>query len=140
VTLHTAPLIHPGRATGYRLEYGDSAIAYVTDTEHRVGKLDRNVLALADHADLMIYDGNFTDDEYGAHVGWGHSTWQEGVRLAEAASVKTLAVFHHDPDHDDDFLDEVAKEADALRPGTVIAREGMVLVPGDSDQRSVVRF
>jgi phosphoribosyl 1,2-cyclic phosphodiesterase len=127
VTLRTAVLNHPGRATGYRLEYGGRAIAYVTDTEHRPGQLDRNVLELAAGADLMIYDGNYTDDEWPSRVGWGHSTWQEGVRLAEAANAKALAIFHHDPEHDDRFLDRVAAEASARRPGTVVAAEGMVL-------------
>ena len=60
---------------------------------------------------------------------FGHSTWQEGVRLVEAAGAKKLVIFHHDPSHDDDFMDEVAKQAEALRPGTVVAREGMTLKP-----------
>jgi phosphoribosyl 1,2-cyclic phosphodiesterase len=127
VTLRTAPLNHPGRATGYRLECGGRSVAYITDTEHRPGQLDRNVLELAAGADLMIYDGNYTDDEWPSRVGWGHSTWQEGVRLAEAAGVKVLAIFHHDPEHDDRFLDCVAAEASARRPGTVVATEGTVL-------------
>src|SRR5262249_48375649 len=99
VTLHTAPLNHPGGATGYRLEYANRAIAYITDTEHRPGQLDQNVLDLVRGADLMVYDCNFTDEEFPDYVGWGHSTWQEGVRIANAAGVKTLAMFHHDPDH-----------------------------------------
>ena len=75
----------------------------------------------------MIYDSTYTDDEYPAHRHWGHSTWQEGVRLADAAQVKTLVLFHHDPDHDDAFMDRIAAEADRTRPGTLVAREGMVL-------------
>jgi len=127
VTLRTALLNHPGGASGYRLEYGGKAIAYVTDTEHRPGQLDQNVLELAAGADLMIYDGNYTDDEWPARVGWGHSTWQEGVRLAAAADAKRLAIFHHDPDHDEDFLDRVAAEASACRPGAFVAAEGITL-------------
>ena len=61
------------------------------------------------------------------HLGWGHSTWQEGARLCERAGVGQLAVFHHDPSHDDDFMDGVARDAEAMRPGTVVAREGMTL-------------
>jgi phosphoribosyl 1,2-cyclic phosphodiesterase len=51
------------------------------------------------------------------------------VRLCEAADVGQLAIFHHDPSHDDAFMDRIAKEAEALRPGTIVAREGMVLTP-----------
>ena len=127
IILRTAPLNHPGRATGYRLEYGDHAIAYVTDTEHRPDELDRHVLALADGVDLLIYDGNYTDDEFAARVGWGHSTWQEGIRIAEAANAKRLAIFHHDPAHDDKFLDGVKAQAAARHAGAMVAAEGLIL-------------
>jgi phosphoribosyl 1,2-cyclic phosphodiesterase len=125
--LRTGPLNHPNGATGYRVEYGGKAAAYITDTEHRAGGLDKNVLQLVDRADVMIYDATYTDEEYPTRRGWGHSTWQEAVRLADAAQVKTLAIFHHDPDHDDGFMDRVASEAAAMRPGTIVAKEGLVL-------------
>ena len=104
-------------------------MAYVTDTEHRPDGRDPNVLGLIDGADVMIYDASYTDTEYPAHKDWGHSTWQEGVRLADAASVKTLVIFHHDPGHDDDFMDQVATDAVMARPGTIVAQEGLVLRP-----------
>jgi phosphoribosyl 1,2-cyclic phosphodiesterase len=128
MALRTAPLNHPGRATGYRLEFGGKSIAYVTDTEHRAGRLDDRVLDLAAGVDVMIYDGNYTDAEWQSRIGWGHSTWQEGVRLADAAGARRLVVFHHDPEHDDGFLDRVASEAEAMRPGTLVAAEGAMLV------------
>lgn len=129
IRLLTAPLNHPNGATGYRLEHGGKSIAYVTDTEHRPGMLDRDVMRLSAGADIMIYDAAYTDDEYPAHRNWGHSTWQEGVRLATAAGARLLVLFHHEPSHDDDFLDGVAAEAEKRRPGTLVAREGMVLRP-----------
>jgi phosphoribosyl 1,2-cyclic phosphodiesterase len=127
VILRTAPLNHPGGATGYRLEYGKRAIAYITDTEHRAGALDKNVLQLARDVDLMIYDCNYTEEEYPAHVGWGHSTWEQGVRLADAAGAKLLAIFHHDPEHGDELLDRIGREAKAQRADTVVAAEGLTL-------------
>jgi phosphoribosyl 1,2-cyclic phosphodiesterase len=127
IVMQTAPLNHPGRATGYRLEYGGRSVAYVTDTEHRPGELDRHVLDLAEGADLLIYDCNYTDEEFAAHVGWGHSTWQEGVRIAAAARAKQLAIFHHDPDHDDAFLDGVKAQASARHAGAIVAAEGLAL-------------
>src|SRR5437763_312311 len=98
-----------------------------TDAEHRPGGLDNNVLQLARDADLMIYDCNYTEEEYPAHVGWGHSTWQQGVRLASAAGAKLLAMFHHDPEHADELLDRIGRAAKAQRAETVVAAEGMTL-------------
>jgi phosphoribosyl 1,2-cyclic phosphodiesterase len=129
ITVRTAALHHPDGATGYRVEYGGRALCYVTDTEHVPGVLDRAVLGLIAGADLVIYDCTYTDEEYaeGRVVGWGHSTWQEAVRLCRAAGAKRLAVFHHDPERSDEALDAIAQQvADAL-PGSLVAREGLAL-------------
>ena len=80
-------------------------------------------------ADVVIYDSTYTDEEFPSFTDWGHSTWQEGVRLCDAAGVGTLVIFHHDPSHDDAFMDRIAVEAEQARPGTVVAREGLVLTP-----------
>jgi phosphoribosyl 1,2-cyclic phosphodiesterase len=129
VLVRTAPLNHPNGATGYRIEHGGRAICYVTDTEHVPGKTDANVLGLIRDADIVIYDSTYTDEEYPSYVGWGHSTWQEAVRLAKAAAVKRLVLFHHDPEHDDDLLDGIARAAESELPGTLLAREGLTLRP-----------
>jgi phosphoribosyl 1,2-cyclic phosphodiesterase len=129
IELRTGPLNHPNGATGYRVEFAGKAVAYITDTEHRQGRRDQHVLKLIDRADLMIYDCTYTDAEYPAHRHWGHSTWQEGVRLADAARVGTLVIFHHDPEHDDPFMDRIAAEAAKARPGTIVAQEGLILRP-----------
>ncbi len=129
VTLRTAPLNHPNGATGYRVEYAGASICYVTDTEHRPGEPDENVLGLIDGADIVIYDSTYTDEEFPRFKNWGHSTWQEGIRLCDQAKVKRLVLFHHDPAHDDAFMDEIAKAAEEVRPGTTVAREGLVLTP-----------
>ena len=73
----------------------------------------------------MIYDCTYTDDEFPGKIGWGHSTWQEGVRLAQAAGVKTLAIFHHDPDHEDQFMEKVESDAHKMWSGAMVAREHM---------------
>jgi hypothetical protein len=96
-------------------------------TEHVPGVLDENVLELAQDVDLMIYDCTYTDEEYPANAGRGHSTWQQGVRVADAAGAKRLAIFHHDPAHDDAMLDRLARQAKAVRPGTIVAAEGLTL-------------
>jgi phosphoribosyl 1,2-cyclic phosphodiesterase len=125
VTLRTAPLNHPGGATGYRVDYGGRSVAYLTDLECGDGPLDPAVLALAKGATLIILDTTYTDEELPAHVGWGHSSWQQGIRLANAAGAGRLCLFHHDPEHDDEFMDAIARAADAARPGTLVASEGL---------------
>ncbi len=124
IVIRTAPLDHPNGAVGYRIEHDGKILAYVTDTEHGSSGLDSNVLELSAGADLMIYDASYTEAEYQAHIGWGHSTWEQAVRLADAANVKSLALFHHDPSHDDDLLDTIGDAAAAARAGTSVAREG----------------
>lgn len=137
ITLRTAPLNHPNGATGYRIEHAGRSICYVTDNEHEGKGPQPGIVALARDADVLIYDCTYTDEEYPRYRGWGHSTWQEGVRIADAAGVGTLAIFHHDPSHDDDFMDGVAAAAARMRPGAnanglprvIVAREGLVLAP-----------
>ncbi len=129
VVVRTGSLNHPNGATGYRVEHGGKSACYVTDTEHRPGEPNRDILELVEGADILIYDCTYTDEEYPAYAGWGHSTWQEGARLCDAAGVGQLAIFHHDPSHDDRVMDGIARAAERKRPGTVVAREGMILRP-----------
>jgi phosphoribosyl 1,2-cyclic phosphodiesterase len=128
--VRTAALNHPNGATGYRIEFGGKAVCYVTDTEHVLNRPDQNVLGLIEGADLVIYDSTYTDEELPAHIGWGHSTWQEGIRLSRAAKVRRLAIFHHEPNHDDTFMGRVAREAKAEWKGAFVAREGTTMHVG----------
>jgi len=125
IEVKTFPLNHPDGATGYRIEYLGKVMCYVTDTEHVPGKPDENVLQLIDGADLVIYDSTYTDDEFPDKVGWGHSTWQEGIRLCKEAGAKNLAIFHHDPDHEDLFMEDLESQARKTWEGAIIAREHM---------------
>lgn len=127
VTVRTADLNHPGGATGYRVEYDGKAIAYITDTELNDTTLDPHVVALAQGAALMIIDATYTNDELPQHVGWGHSSWEQAVRLADIAGVETLCLFHHDPEHDDAAMDRIAEASAKMRKGTIVAREGMMI-------------
>ncbi len=137
VSVETRPLNHPGEAVGYRVNWQGLSAAYITDTEHFPDRLDDNVLALAWQADVMIIDATYTDEEYNdpkySKVGWGHSTWQQAVKIAQAAQVKQLVLFHHDPVHNDDFLDRIGEQVRKIFPETIFAREGLSieLRPGD---------
>ncbi|SKB13243.1 Beta-lactamase-like protein [Planktothrix sp. PCC 11201] len=129
VVVETALLNHPGEAVGYRVNWRNYAAAYVSDTEHFPDRLDENVLFLARNADVLIYDATYTNEEYYAEktskVGWGHSTWQEAVKIAKAAKVKRLVIFHHDPLHNDDFMDKTGEQVAEQFPNSLIAREGL---------------
>jgi len=129
ISVETALLNHPGEAVGYRVNWRQYAAAYITDTEHFPDRLDENVMRLARNADVMIYDATYTDEEYhskaSSKVGWGHSTWQEAIKVAKAANVKRLVIFHHDPMHNDDFLDRVGEQAAQSFANCIMAREGL---------------
>jgi phosphoribosyl 1,2-cyclic phosphodiesterase len=123
----TTCLRHPGNAVGYRIGWDGASVCYITDTEHPADGVDENLRQFVGGADIMIYDASYTEREYACRVGWGHSTWEAGVALAEAASVGQLVLFHHDPSHDDATMDEIASAAAVRRPGTTVAKEGMTL-------------
>lgn len=121
----TAPLIHPQGATGFRIEHAGHVIAYLTDTEMSDdGSPTPEMLRLAEGADILVLDSMFTDTELGMCKGWGHSSWLQGVDLANRANVGTLFLFHHHPLHDDEMMDAIADAAAEARPGTRVAREG----------------
>lgn len=108
-------LHHTGPTVGYRLELDGSVVAYLTDAEPRGGLQDLTpdpvAVRLAEDADVLIHDAQYTDAEYPAKVGWGHSPLGYVVDLALAARAKHLYLFHHDPARTDDQLDALADEA-----------------------------
>jgi phosphoribosyl 1,2-cyclic phosphodiesterase len=128
IEVRTAPLHHPSGATGYQISYEGKTLCYVTDTEHVVGERDGNILGLIENADLVIYDSTYTDEIFEKKRGWGHSTWQEGMRLCREASAERLAIFHHDPDHPDEVMEHIEKQSKRTWEGASVAREGMRIV------------
>lgn len=125
ITVRTAALNHPDNATGYRIEHNGRSFCYVTDTEHVPGHPDTTILDLIQGADVVVYDSTYSDDEFPRFVTWGHSTWQEGVRLCRAAGVKHLVLFHHDPEHVDTVMDTIALAAKTQWDGCEVAYEGL---------------
>ena len=126
----TVALRHPGGAIGYRINWGGGSVCYITDTEHPPDGLDPDLARFVAGADVLIYDACYTEAEYPSRVGRGHSTWQAGARLADAAAVGQLLLFHHDPGHDDAMLDTIAHAVAQRRPGSLVAREGMRIEVG----------
>lgn len=152
VALTAALLHHPGMAVGYRLDIGGVSLAYVTDTEPP-GELadlspDPAVLELAQDVDVLIHDAQYTDEEYPAKAGWGHSPIGYVMNLAAQARAKRLLLFHHDPARTDAQLNQILEvsrqKARSLYPALQIdaAREGMRVAltpaqPGHARQREL---
>lgn len=122
--VRTIPLNHPGGATGYRFDHRGRAVCYISDIEHSEPWPPPELVAFVRRADLVIYDGMFSETEYLRCRGWGHSTWQKGADLCRAAEVHSLAVFHLHPQHDDAYLRKLEEEIKAHMPGAFLAREG----------------
>ncbi len=133
ITVTMARLNHPDPVYGFRLEHAGQSIVYATDTEH-FACVDPTLKKLASGADILIYDAQYTPDEYPSKVGWGHSTWQAGVELCRAAAVPQLVLFHHDPMRTDAQLAAIEADARAALPGTVAAREGLVVCARDAEK------
>lgn len=133
-TVAAAGVIHPGPTVGCRIAEGDVSMAYIPDHEPALGGLRgepawTSGYGLADGVDLLIHDAQYTSEEYEERVGWGHSTPDHAVRLADLAGARRLALFHHDPDHDDATLDRLLDDARAISHGTevIAGREGLTL-------------
>jgi phosphoribosyl 1,2-cyclic phosphodiesterase len=128
-------LNHPGGVFAYRVDFGGHSVVVATDIEH-YSCLDQKLLALAEGADVLVYDAMYTPDEYaGANdtaprTGWGHSTYEEGVKIARAARVRKLVLFHHDPDHDDATVRRIEATARQSFSETVAAYEGLTIALG----------
>lgn len=117
--------IYPGGSYGIRLEDEGVSLVVCTDIEH-VNGIDTSIVNFAKDADLLIHDGQYTTEEYQRKFkGWGHSTWEQAVEVALLANVKKLIITHHDPDHNDDFLDGLEKECQKVFPDSLFAKEGM---------------
>ncbi len=131
VVSHTS-VDHPNGCVAYRVDYDGKSVVYATDLEHHGEEPDAALVELARGADLLIYDAMYTPEEFEgdkgpSRHGWGHSTFDAGARVAEAAGVGQLCLFHHDPSHDDTFMDQLAARAQRRLSNTVVAKEGLEL-------------
>ncbi len=123
ITVHPFALNHPQGASGYRLESQGAVIVHASDREHGHDKLDRVLLDFAQNADILIYDAQYTPEEYESRRGWGHSTWLEAASVAHEAGVKQLILFHHDPAHNDSFMRGLVEQARGHFENTEVASE-----------------
>ena len=114
---------HPGGAFSYRLDGYGKSVVICTDIEHGA-QIDPKVVEFCRDADLLIHEAQYTDEELVKYRGWGHSSFSQAIEVAERANVKELYITHHDPDHDDAFLQKKEEECQQRFPNCFIAREG----------------
>jgi phosphoribosyl 1,2-cyclic phosphodiesterase len=142
--VRTMKLRHPGTTLGFRLtpaKSGGPSLAYVTDNELGTGghyevpaNWRRDFVTFLKDVDLLIHDAMYTPQELEQHRGWGHSTYEEAVALAQDAGAKQLVLFHHEPEHGDKDMDGLVaaarKYATSKRGSLEVdaAREGMKVI------------
>ena len=128
-------LNHPGLCVGYRVFTSKGSIAFLPDHESyeafklhsanseslspeqarkRAGEERAELVKFLHGSDILLLDTQYTDEEYEAHVGWGHGSLSSAVSLAHDAAVRKLILFHHDPTHDDDDIDKMVQFARKL--------------------------
>jgi phosphoribosyl 1,2-cyclic phosphodiesterase len=120
------PLNHPQGAVGFRLESEGRVAIHASDHEAGVAEIDAGLVRVARGANLLVMDAQYTPREFELKIGWGHSSYVHATEAAQAAGVKQLMLFHHDPAHNDDFLDRMLIDAQKLFGATDLACEGKI--------------
>ena len=115
---------HPGGSLVIKLKCEGKTIVYATDYEHTDKKNDE-LATFSKDADLLFYDGQYTDDEYEKMKGFGHSTVREGMKVFQKSRARRLLFVHHDPRHDDEKLREMEKNCGDKNAS--FARERMLI-------------
>ncbi len=118
-------LNHPQGCVGYRIMQAGKVVSYCTDIEHGIQWSDDNIRKLAKDADFLIVDSQYTPEELPDHVGWGHSSWKQAIDTGLEAGAKRIALYHHDPYHEDAAIDKILAKARKCHPNVIAACEGL---------------
>jgi phosphoribosyl 1,2-cyclic phosphodiesterase len=122
------PLNHPQGAVAFKFQDKHKSVVLATDTEHPENGIDEKLAAFAFGVDYLVYDAMFTPSEYRAGKrGWGHSTWEEGIKVAEKAEVGHLVLSHFNPNHTDRKIDLILSQSRKIFPKTLAAKEGQII-------------
>lgn len=147
IRVKTFALNHPNQSLAFRIEKGNSSVVYCTDTEPVEEDRKAKFYDFLRAADVLIYDSHFTDEEYyglvdGEHKKkWGHSTWEEGVRISREADIAYLLLFHHKEDRTDEELKEIQQQSQGKFKNSLVAMEGMTIeIGGGSPEKVVINY
>ncbi len=133
LSVSSAYLCHPGPTLGYRINNEQTTLCYIPDHEVALGVPSfpksttwTSGFDLAADTDLLIHDAQYSNQEYQAKIGWGHSSFNQAIRFGELCRTKKLFLFHHDPAHSDQQLEELlAEQSPASRNFEInLAKEG----------------
>ena len=124
---------HPGYATSYKVETNGFSVVYTTDCEHPKNHFNKNVENIARNADVLIHDSHFTRADLINHKGWGHSSWETTIKLAEKVNVNKAVLYHYNPLYNDDQLLDADGPMIPLRGLFLIDKKGVV-------QHQIVNF
>jgi phosphoribosyl 1,2-cyclic phosphodiesterase len=137
VSLAADLVVHPGPTVGFRIETESASFAYIPDHEPALVGIDGRSIdwisgaALAEGVDLLFHDAQYLEEEYETRIGWGHSSVSDAVAFGRAVRARRLLLFHHEPRHSDESLEQLEARAQALAgsdgPQPALAREGMVI-------------
>ena len=141
-TIRSGLVQHQGPTVGYRIEERGHSLVYLPDHEPSLGTELRSLPSewmsgydIARNADVLLHDAQYRNHEYGAHVGWGHSGVADAMEFADKSGVRKLVLFHHDPYHTDDELEDVLLEAQTIwssaEDRVCLASEGMTITFDD---------
>lgn len=114
---------HPGISYGVRIELLGQSLVICTDVEHG-NPISEDYIQFCKNADLLIHEAQYTDAELAKHRGWGHSSYSQAIEVAERSRAKMLVITHHDPDHNDEFLQKQEKICQERFKNCELAREG----------------
>ncbi len=129
IQISHCPLNHPQGALAFKFQNKHRSVVLATDTEHPKDGIDEELAAFAHGADYLIYDAMLTPSEYRAgKKGWGHSTWEEGIKVAKKAEVGRLVLSHFNPIHTDSKIDQILSQSKKKLPKTFAAREGQKII------------
>lgn len=113
-------ICHPGPTVGYRVECGNSVLSYIPDHEPALGSSDFpnstewcSGYNIAHNADLLLHDGQYSQQSYGTKIGWGHCSMEDAIDFAQLSGVKKMVLFHHDPLHSDETLEKLFDQSTA---------------------------
>ena len=123
-TIRAGSVNHRGPTLGYHIDADGSSLCYIPDHEPGLGvrltELEDEWISgfdLAHGATLLIHDCQYADEEYPSHIGWGHSPLSDALAFADRTAVDSVLLFHHDPLHSDDYLDELGSDVAARLAG-----------------------